>query len=95
MGVAISIHAPRIRLPQTLLYIVFPWSDRFSYGFSADGQHIILYIIGPTAGVGTLEISGGIYNTAGFRQKDSWQRDTNLITSKTQLLSVGCGYARL
>ena len=38
------------------------------------------------AGVGTLEISGGIYNTAGFHQKDSWRKDTNLITSKMQAL---------
>ena len=25
-----------------------------------------------------LEISGGIYNTAGFLQRDSWQKDTNI-----------------
>ena len=37
-------------------------------------------------GVGTLEISGGIYNTAGFLQRDSWRKDTNIITSKMQAL---------
>ena len=36
--------------------------------------------------MGTLEISGGIYNTAGFLQGDSWRKDTNIITSKTQAL---------
>ena len=40
----------------------------------------------PMAGVGTLEISGGIYNTAGFLQRDSWRKDTNIITSKMQAL---------
>ena len=39
------------------------------------------------AGVGTLEISGGIYNTAGFLQRDSWRKDIiNIISSKTQAL---------
>ena len=41
-----------------------------------------------SAGVGTLEISGGIYNTAGFFQRDSWRKDTNIITSKTQALGI-------
>ena len=36
--------------------------------------------------VRTLEISGGIYNTAGFLQRDSWRKDTNIITSKIQVL---------
>ena len=39
-----------------------------------------------SSGVGTLEVSGGIYNTAGFLQRDSWRKDTNIITSKTQSL---------
>ena len=38
--------------------------------------------------MGTLEISGGIYNTAGFLQRDSWRKDTNIITSKTQALGT-------
>ena len=43
-------------------------------------------VVGITLGLGTLEISGGIYNTAGtaFLQGDSWRKDTNIITSKTQ-----------
>ena len=47
--------------------------------------HIVL-LTRCTTGVGTLEISGGIYNTAGFLHRDSWQKDTNIITSKTQAL---------
>ena len=39
------------------------------------------------SGVGILEISGGIYYTAGFLQRDSWRKDTNIISSKTQALS--------
>ena len=31
------------------------------------------------SGVGTLEISGGIYNTAGFLQRDSWRKDISLL----------------
>ena len=33
---------------------------------------------GAGPGVGTLEISGGVYNTADFRQRDSWRKDTNI-----------------
>ena len=47
---------------------------------------IYIYVCTYVSGVGTLEISGGIYNTAGFLQRDSWRKDTNIITSKTQAL---------
>ena len=47
-----------------------------------NAKSVVIYI----SGVGTLEISGEIYSTAGLRQKDSWRKDTNLITGKTQAL---------
>ena len=56
-----------------------------AYLFRAHIRNIIESVDSIT-GVGTLEISGGIYNTAGFLQGDSWRKDTNIITSKTQAL---------
>ena len=53
-----------------------------SYGFRGTSVIVLMLV----SGVGTLEISGGIYNTAGFLQRDSWRKDTNIITSKMQAL---------
>ena len=51
-------------------------------------QHNMHKIMNYT-GVGTLEIFVGIYNTAGFLQRDSWWKDTNIITCTSKMQALG------
>ena len=47
---------------------------------------VIVLLTRCTTGVGTLEISGGIYNTAGFLPERQLVERPNIIASKTQAL---------
>ena len=70
------------------VYVVNDMPPSSSFEYTLVVQAVSWQTVREYTGVGTLEISGGICNTAGFLQRDSWRKDTNIITSKTQAFSL-------